>query len=191
MFEADELRTILAAAKPQMRAMILLGCNTGFGVRSVSTLPLAALDLDRGWVDYPRPKTAVTRRCPLWPETIEAIRLVLQYRRPPKRKANADLVFLTPNGATWQRRLTLDTTKLLRKLGLHRSGRGFYCLRHTFETIGGDARDQIAVDHIMGHSRNDMASVYREHISDERLRAVTDHVHAWLFGEQLRIGFGG
>jgi hypothetical protein len=27
-----------------------------------------------------------------------------------------------------------------------------------------------------------MSSIYRERISDERLRAVTDHVHAWLFG---------
>jgi hypothetical protein len=27
-----------------------------------------------------------------------------------------------------------------------------------------------------------MASVYRERISEERLRAVTDHVRKWLFG---------
>jgi hypothetical protein len=26
-----------------------------------------------------------------------------------------------------------------------------------------------------------MASVYREHISNERLRAVVNHVRAWLF----------
>jgi hypothetical protein len=26
-----------------------------------------------------------------------------------------------------------------------------------------------------------MASVYRERIEDSRLRAVADHVHAWLF----------
>ena len=59
--------------------------------------------------------------------------------------------------------------------------RQFGALRHTFETIGGEAKDQVAVDHIMGHARDDMASVYRERISDERLRAVTDHVRAWLF----------
>ena len=29
----------------------------------------------------------------------------------------------------------------------------------------------------------DMASVYRERISDERLRAVADHVRQWLFGD--------
>jgi hypothetical protein len=33
----------------------------------------------------------------------------------------------------------------------------------------------------MGHARVDMASVYRERISNERLKAVTDHVRAWLF----------
>ncbi len=33
----------------------------------------------------------------------------------------------------------------------------------------------------MGHARDDMASVYRETISDERLRAVAEHVRKWLF----------
>jgi hypothetical protein len=33
----------------------------------------------------------------------------------------------------------------------------------------------------MGHEVPHMSSVYRETISDERLRAVTDHVRAWLF----------
>jgi len=54
-------------------------------------------------------------------------------------------------------------------------------LRHTFETIGGEAKDQIAVNSIMGHVDSTMAGVYRERISDERLRAVVEHVRAWLF----------
>jgi integrase len=70
--------------------------------------------------------------------------------------------------------------KLLNKLGLARRGHTFYALRHTFETIGGDSRDQVAVDAIMGHSRDDMASVYRERIDDARLRAVAQHVRQWL-----------
>ena len=64
--------------------------------------------------------------------------------------------------------------------------RNFYALRHTFETIGGEARDQVAVDAIMGHARDDMASVYRERISDERLRSVSDHVRKLLFGEAAK-----
>jgi integrase len=80
----------------------------------------------------------------------------------------------------------VEFAKLIKGLNLHRPGLGFYALRHTFETIGGDARDQVAVDHIMGHARDDMASVYRERISDERLKAVTDHVHQWLFGADAK-----
>ena len=66
-------------------------------------------------------------------------------------------------------------------LELKRPGLSFYALRHTFETMGGDSRDQVAVDAIMGHARDDMASVYREKIEDDRLEAVTKHVHTWLF----------
>ena len=72
--------------------------------------------------------------------------------------------------------------KLLRTLGLHRKGLGFYALRHTFETIGGECRDLVAVNHIMGHVDDTTAGTYRERISDERLRAVTDAVHGWLLG---------
>lgn len=36
----------------------------------------------------------------------------------------------------------------------------------------------------MGHVGDDMASVYRERISDERLKAVSDYERKWLFGER-------
>ena len=69
-------------------------------------------------------------------------------------------------------------------LEFHRPGLGFYALRHVFETVAGDSRDQVAVDAIMGHARDDMASVYRERIDDSRLLAVTEHVRKWLFGSK-------
>jgi hypothetical protein len=48
--------------------------------------------------------------------------------------------------------------------------------------LGGDSRDQVAVNAIMGHDEESMASVYREGISDKRLKTVADHVRNWLFG---------
>ena len=39
----------------------------------------------------------------------------------------------------------------------------------------------MAVDYIMGHADDSMAAIYREDVFDERLKAVTDHVHNWLF----------
>lgn len=76
--------------------------------------------------------------------------------------------------------VTKACVKLLKELGHHRPGLAFYGLRHTFETIGGEARDQAALDALMGHSDDSMAGIYRERISDERLRAVVDHVRGWL-----------
>jgi integrase len=69
--------------------------------------------------------------------------------------------------------------KLLRKLGIN-GHRNFYTLRHTFRTVADESKDQPAVDFIMGHEVPHMSAVYRETISDARLRAVADHVRAWL-----------
>jgi integrase len=73
--------------------------------------------------------------------------------------------------------------KLLNKTGIN-GHRNFYTLRHTFRTVADEAKDQPAADFIMGHEVPHMSSVYRETISDDRLRAVADHVRAWLFAEQ-------
>ena len=42
--------------------------------------------------------------------------------------------------------ISKETAKLLKELKIHRPGLGFYTLRHTFETIGGESVDQAAVD---------------------------------------------
>ena len=101
MFEAAEIRAMLAAAPVPLKAMILLGINCGFGNTDVANLTVKNLDLKGGWCNYPRPKTGISRRCPLWPETVKAIRAALKARPEPQDKADADLVFLTPNGQRW------------------------------------------------------------------------------------------
>jgi hypothetical protein len=65
LFTAEEVRKLLDTAGVQMKAMILLGINCGFGNTDCGNLPLSALDLEHGWVNYPRPKTGIDRRCPL------------------------------------------------------------------------------------------------------------------------------
>jgi len=197
MFEAEELRNMLKASEGQLKAMILLGINCGFGNHDCATLPRSALNLDSGWVRFPRPKTGIDRRVPLWAETVDAVREAMKVRPQPKDEEEEGLVFVTKYGHRWVRTslstktegklvacdsIAQEVRKLMKQLGIS-VGRNFYALRHTFETIGGDSRDQVAVDHIMGHARDDMASVYRERISDDRLVAVTDHVRKWLFGD--------
>ena len=101
MFEAAEIRAMLAEAKQPLRAMILLAANCAFGQSDISSLPLRAVDLDGGWVDFARVKTAVARRIPLWPETVAAIREWLPMRPKAKEPADAGLMFLTCRGARW------------------------------------------------------------------------------------------
>lgn len=185
LFNAEEIRRLLDAASVQLKAMILLGVNCGFGNADCGHLPASAVDLDRGWIDYPRPKTGIPRRCSLWPETVQAIIEALAERSEPKDHADAGLVFITKYGQGWAKDtsatpLSAEFRKLMNGIGVG-GHRNFYTLRHTFRTVADEAKDQPAADLIMGHARDDMASVYRETIADERLRAVTEHVRRWLF----------
>ncbi len=193
MFEAADLRSLLAVATQPMKAMILLGINCGFGQSDLANLPQAAIDLDGGWVNYPRLKTGIERRCPLWPETVAAVRGAITARPVPKDATDAGLVFVTKYGARWVRigpkapidSIGLQFGKLIKQLKMEREGRSFYALRHSFATVAGESRDQIAVNQIMGHSggaADDIPGRYRERIGDERLVAVVEHVRQWLFG---------
>jgi hypothetical protein len=54
LFTVDEIKRILDAADPQIRAMVLLALNCGFGNSDVAGLPQSAIDLAGGWIDFPR-----------------------------------------------------------------------------------------------------------------------------------------
>jgi integrase len=187
LFTAEEIRRLLAAAGPAMRAMILLGINCGFGNSNCGHLQLSAVDQDAGIVDFPRPKTGIPRRCALWSETIQAIRAAADARSRPKQEEHAGMVFITKYGLPWAKdsadqTLVKEFGKLLRSLHINgRKGLGFSTLRHTYRTVADEVKDQPAVYYTMGHESPHMSSVYRETISDERLRAMANHVRAWLF----------
>ena len=188
LLDAAQCRKLIAAADVPLRAMLYLGLNAAYGNTDCAQLPIAAFAA--GWLTFPRPKTGIDRRCPLWPETIEALQAAIEHRPKPEDDA-ADLVFLTSRGTPWVRitenakvdHVAIRFRKLAQEVGVHRKGIGFYVLRHIFRTIADGARDRVAIDLIMGHSDPSMGAVYREHIDDSRLVAVTDHVHGWLFGD--------
>jgi integrase len=188
LFTAGEVRRLIGASGPTMRAMILLGINCGFGNADCGRLPMSAVDLDAGVIDFPRPKTGIPRRCTLWGETVEAMREVLAIRPRPKHSEHTTLFFVTTHGHSWAKDtpdspIAKEMKKLVNRLGIHRrKGLGFYTLRHTFRTVADEAKDQPAVDFIMGHEVPHMSAVYRETISEARLRAVAEHVRQWLFG---------
>lgn len=203
---ADEIHRLLVAADVQMRAMLLVAVNCGFGNNDVATLPLEAVDLVDGWITYPRPKTKIDRRCPLWAETVRALREWLDVRPQPKQETAKDCVFVTARGRQWLSDVTTkfkdgtDATQriafpvvsafsaLTKRVGVHKKGIGFYVLRHVFRSQADGAKDWVATDRIMGHKDPTMGGHYRDTgsgIDDSRLVAVAQRVHDWLFPKSV------
>ncbi len=208
LFTAEQCRGILAHAKGQLRAMVLLALNGGLGNTDLAELPLSAVNLQAGWVDYPRPKTGNPRRIPMWEETTAAVAEVINGTRPtPKDQVDAGLLFLTKYGQKWVRMqipkgiasqdrrrdttlvdsINLQFRKAANEAGIDRTGKrlGFYTLRHVFSTVADGAIDPVAKNFIMGHvpAEDRVPAMYRQTVDDSRLQAVAEHVHRWLFEE--------
>ncbi len=207
LFCPDQVHRLLQSATVQMRAMILLSINTGMNNADTGNIQQRHMDLKTGWLDYPRHKTGVQRRAKLWPQTIQAIRNYLDIRPVPHFQF-ADHIFVTKYRQPWKHSsLPSEFRKLLDKINdenreaITKSAKkkrkdppddipdlfahgSFGYFRHTFETIAGGSRDQVAVNAIMGHVDDSMAAEYRETIEDSRLEAVADHVRNWLFGKR-------
>jgi integrase len=191
VFESAEIRRMIDTASQPLLSMILLGINCALGQSDITSLPIDALDLTAGWLNYPRPKTGIDRKAKLWPETIKALKVALADRPRPTDPDDQGLAFITKYGARWSRTteggtnidaISQEFRKLLAELKIG-GKRGFYCLRRTFETIGGDSLDQVSVDFVMGHApeSDDMGAVYRGKIRDDRLKTVAEYVRVWLY----------
>jgi len=185
VFTAVQIRALLTAARPTLKAMILLGVNCGYGNTDCAKLPLGKLDLARGWSTFARTNNGIRRRNPLWPETVEALRLALRARKPPNDPQCVNRVFITKYGQPFRAcALGYEFEKLAVKVGMSREAADFYDLRRTCASIGLQVNDDEAMRTILGHKRSsaDMLGVYnRLQVSDDRLRAVTNHIHDWLF----------
>lgn len=175
LFTLDELRTLYHAAKPQMRTFILLALNGGLGNHDVGKLE--PRHIVGGWIVFPRPKTSVERRFPLWKETKLALSKVKQH------ETGLPYVFVTKYGTSWHKDKDSPLSKEFRKLCIecdcHQQERGFYSLRHTFRTVADGTLDRTAVDFIMGHDDGSMGRGYTEDVENERLQRVVDYVRKW------------
>jgi integrase len=186
LMSPQEIHKALEKATPNAKATILLGVNGALGNTDVALLPTSAIDFKGGWLNYARTKTGVDRRIPLWPETIAAMQDAFKHRAPPKNEDDKPLFFIGPRGQSYVGghrgyRVHAELARIFREAKIE--GRTPYDLRHTFLTVAEGARDLPAVQSIMGHahSGSDMAARYREGVGDDRLKAVTDFVRAWLY----------
>jgi integrase len=182
LMEPREIRRLLRAAPQPLKAMLFLAINGGIGNADLARLRFDHLNLQRRWLDLPRGKTGVDRRVRLWPETCAALSDAIARRRKVADGTDERLVFITRLGRSWadQTAITHEVTKLLKKTGLYRNGRGLYDFRHICATIGCETGDSVAVGHVLGHISKDMLSAYNEGVSDDRLDRVCAAVRRWL-----------
>lgn len=180
---ASEVKALLKHATTNGKAMFLLGLQAGFSNTELAELPRTAIKGD--WIEWPRAKTATKRRIPLWNETKLAIQAAIDEGKP-----DGELVFYRSNGTRFDRKYVGHQFQKAAKLASVEN-HTFYDLRRTFQTVAensSDKYDLAAIKSIMGHlaKSNDMSARYRQNISDERLKAITDSVHVWLFGDKKR-----
>jgi len=186
MFTPAQVNAILKHATPNMKAMVLLAINGGLGNTDLGVMTLDTIDLEGCWLDYVREKTGIPRRIPLWPETIKAVRESINARTEPTNSDDSNLLFIGKRGQNYignrtGYRVVQEFARVAKNAEVE--GRAFYDLRRTFQTIGEGANDLAAVQSIMGHAagNSDMSAVYRQMVSDDRLKAVASHVRSWLF----------
>jgi len=188
-FTREEIRLMLDHSTAIQRAMILIAINSACGNTDIADMPRSAIDLDAGWLTYPRAKTAILRRVPLWPETLAAIReAIASHPNHP-----SGMLFISKRGNDYRAdsrtgwRVTGEFRQVLKRAGIDPKKRGFYGLRRSFQTQAEEGGDLVACKAIMGHSfaETDMSARYRQRISDDRLRKVVEVVRGWLFDEPI------
>jgi integrase len=186
-FTAEESRKLIEAADPQMRAMILLGLNCGFGCTDCAEVEWRHFDLVAGYVDFPRPKTHVPRNFELWPDTLAALKALTP------RPELGPLVFYTRWGSPWIRPSYKgrgrddEIGKAFKKVAKRaevplEKGNAFYALRRTAATVAAETGDAFAVQRILGHRDLTMASRYVQKRKRRCVNTVraTEHVSHWL-----------
>lgn len=173
---AGDVNALLGVAGPNLFAMILLGLNGGFGARDCAALHWRDVDLDAAVIHFARTKNNIPRTVPLWPETLDALR-VLRRRRP-----HDAIVFRTKRGLPWQGTAVSHAfRKLCERCEVPLAkGVNLGACRHTFATYANEARDTDARRHLMGRLLPNLDDVYVETLFHHRLKAVVDHVRTRL-----------
>lgn len=210
-----EILAVLKVATPAVRCFTLLGLNCAFGQMDCATLPVVAVDYETKRIHFPRGKTGIERFCPMWPETVAAMKA---YVRPSQ--AMPELFFITRFGKPYVSIKThtvkvgedeqivrvTRTDSVLKEFVIAQrmavggksrhevmgdkweGARGFYVLRHMFRSVAESTGKTNAIRLIMGHAFPGMDEYYlHARVGGYRdLKVVTERVRRWLFGKKKR-----
>jgi len=182
--EECEMHALLNAVDPASRtgtrdrALLMLLYNTGARVSEVVTLNLQSLCLQGRFQVELRGKGSKSRTCPLWPETVTAIKAYLIQREParadePRLLLNANGVAITRFGiryivAKYAARATARCPSLTaKKVTVH-------TLRHTTAMhLLRAGNDIVTVSYWLGHADINTTHIYLE-IDMEMKRQMLD-----------------
>jgi len=158
LYSLRDIDRLLDEADIQMKAMIMLALNCGFGPKDMHDLTWEDINGER--VTLPRSKTGVCQTYLLWPETLKQLIKIEQQRsrhilRLAKRagvRSDKGHVFVTRFWRLWNRDAIAEQfRKLCKKAGL--PCYGFYRLRYCAST----AMSLVATPHVqrkfMRHSQ--------------------------------------
>ncbi len=178
VYSKDQLKQLLDVADVNMRAMILLALNCGFGPKDLSDLRWSDFGPDH--VTLARSKTGIAQSFRLWPETLEAVENVREDRcalidRLAKRgrsRTDDGRFVVTKYWRPWDKNsIAGQFRKLCIKTGV--PCYGFYRLRHCAST----AMSLVATPHVhrkfMRHSQLQQQVTYTHTPDAEVDLAVT------------------
>ena len=183
IFSESQIHNLLEHANVQMKAMIWLGLNCGFGCTDCAELHWDNLDLNNSRVSFPRGKTGIGRNLTLWPETVEALRKVSKSGESVFRTLRGHPLVRTTQSIDEhgkQKYTKIDAvskefSKLIKKTGLKvAKGVGFYTLRRTAATLAARSGDPFAVQRLLGHADLKMATTYVQDVSEQTDRVINN-----------------
>ncbi len=139
LYSAEQISKLVKLADTQLKAMILLGLNCGFGPKDIHDLLWEDIKEER--VTLPRSKTGVCQTFLLWPETQNALKSLLEERKIRIERLEKRHRFRTDNGRVfvtrfWKPWAKDSVAEQFRKLCQKAEVPcyGFYRLRHCAST---------------------------------------------------------
>ena len=187
LYTLEELQKLHNNADLQLKTMILLALNCGFGPKDMKDLTWKHIDDNR--VTLPRSKTGICQTYLMWAETCLLLEEVRQERveriaRAAKRGAHRDdngHIFVTKYWRPWNKdAIGLQFNKLCKKAKV--PCYGFYRLRHCAST----AMSLVATPHVqrkfMRHGQLQQQVVYT-HTPDTEVDMAITKAKAKLLGE--------
>jgi hypothetical protein len=166
VFSLEEARSLLSAARDQVRLLILLALDYGMTQVDISDLRHEEVDWEAGRLRRKRSKTSHHKKAPeveypLWPETFELLKSL--------RSSDPDHVLVTKTGKPWVDRKTRNTDSVRTEFDKLDARLPFKHLRKTSATIlGSHPVFRAYGQYFLGHAPETVADTHYIRPSQEQ-----------------------